>query len=178
MHITTKNVEHLVIDSNIYGLSTGVLAVVEYSENELFPINLYVVSQYDEMEDTHHFDLSMFSNIKQIIENDNQFNSLSNFEKHSLLCEKLNEVNNNSNTSFEFHGYDISLFIKSHCGEDIDSLEVDNNNLICFLRYGLHKQFIQEETLYLLANNKKNPFGFMAQQELDRLILLREKSLS
>lgn len=171
----TNGSQHMLLDANIYGLVTSSLCVVEYSDNEndLYPKNVFFISQYDEMEDTlnHTFDLFPLLN-------DIDFSSCnSNFDKFNLVSSTMNEKYFEGNIFHtEIDSFDVVAFYKETKGIVLDEYDVELEHLNEFIKSCVHKQFVLETKLQKSFYETKNPMQKLLIE--NKLNELKEKRLA
>lgn len=162
-----NDLSHTLLRANILGLNNSVLGVVEYKKDSIKPINFYVVSEYDEMEDTINYNFDYFKNLKE-----KKFKSEDTFDQFLEIEEWMETLNygKNESTKIEFCGYEMSNYLNKKNRTNIDSVDIENENMIEFIKDNFHKRYKEE---YILKSNlKKNPFAEILLEDLKKEIKL------
>ena len=160
---------HLLLNASILGLNTSIFCVVEYDENHHAPINVYVISKYDEINNTLETDFSLFKNLYK-----KKFISEDPFDKLQEIKKRMEVLNYKGykTSEVEIDGYEISKYLKKEKNIDIDYLEVDLKELEIFIRDCFYKDYLKENEL------RKNNNNLFSKIFLEDLLLNRKKILS
>lgn len=168
-----SNKSHILLNATIRGLNTAVLCVVEYENINVFPtslpVNVYVVSKYNEEDDTVEHDFTMFNNLRnKKHETSDPFEQLLEVEK---WMETIN-YNNERTSKVEIDGYEISEHLKTHHNSDVDALEVDIDDMLIYIKECFYVNSVEEYKLR--SSIHKNPF---AEPLLNNLLFKRKENI-
>jgi hypothetical protein len=152
---------HLLLNANILGLNTAILCVVEYNDSNFNPINVYEISRYDELEDNLSTSFNLFPNLKE-----QSHLSTDSFDKFLEIENWMEELNyqHNKATRIEICGYEISKYLKDKHSSNIDSLDINHDELLVFIKECFHKEYVLEDSYRKIAH--QSPFAKIALDDL------------
>lgn len=157
--------QHIVANINSVDISNSILCVFEYLNDNPLPSQVFLIAQYDELEDSLITDFSHFPKLNidpSISDSLEQYEYIAlSLENEYLNGHKINKVN--------IPVYQVISYI-NELGNKICSEDFENQHLISYVKNNFHIEFVKEQELRI--NSNKNMFS---QLFLDQYIKERKQ---
>lgn len=155
-----QSISHELLNANIRGINTGFICVVEYQEDSHYPINIYVISKFDEEKNTVEHDFTVLPSLAN-----KTFDGADPYAQFMQVESWIEQLHHeNKAKRIEFCGYKISSYLKVMHNTLIDPLEVELNELELYIKEVFHKEYEKESML--MAVIYKTPFAEAMLEEL------------
>lgn len=164
----TAQKQHIVANIDSVHLNNQVLVVIEYTGDNIMPSNVFMISQFDEIEETVSMDFSKFPKL----ESDKVFDDA--FDQHLHTVKQMQEIYCGGQEIPTVHIAcdDVTNHLNEKYEDKVFCIEdFENIQYLEFILDKFHVDFVNEQHLRFQANR----VGFLGKITLDNYLEDRMK---
>lgn len=160
--------QHIVVNIDSVHINNQALFVIEFTDDNILPSDVFMISDFDEIEEITNVDFSKFP----LLERKNTFDDAFDFHLDNVKQLESLYCNNTEIPRVDIPLDEVVMFLNKKHGSQHTCEDFENNFYIEYVKDNFHIDFVNEN--FLKTQAKK--VGFFGQMRLEEYLKERKET--